>query len=203
MTIKELLGTISRKTKKSQREIAQLIGISPQLLNQRINMGLLKLADACRICDATGLQIALFDIDSHKRIFFDTDSFASCGNGVRFEDAVDLLREIGLETAIVDYHTGAIVTSSHSGYGRRVRGWIDGIEYDTLKASAISTGLNTESHKYGGAEKYDVDDPRELYQKSDGTYFLTVYDKRRGNDVLQPCDEKTAQAFIDLHGKIE
>lgn len=203
MTIKELLDTIKKHTKRSQREVSKLIGISPQLLNQRVNMGLLKFSDACRICDAAGLQIALYDIDNHKRILFDTDSFGTGGNGVRFDDAIDLLRELGLEVAIVDYATGRVLTSSVSGYGRRVRAWVDGTECDTLQACAIATGLNTDSHKYGGTEKYNVDDPRELYQKSDGTYFFAVYKPGRGEDTIVACDEKTAQDFIAQHGRIE
>lgn len=203
MTVKELLNTVGKRTKKSQREISKLIGISPQLLNQKVNMGLLKFSEACRICDAAGMQVALFDIDNHKRVLFDTDSFSTGGNGVRYDDAVDLLREIGLELAIVDAASGIVITSTKSGYGRRVRVWIDGVEYDTLKSSAISTGLNTESHKYGGTEKYNVDDPRELYQKSDGAYFFAVYKPGRGEDIIEPCDENTAQAFINLHGTIK
>ena len=197
MTIRELLGTVSRCTRRSQRDISKLIGISPQLLSQRVNMGLLKFADACRICDAAGLQIALFDIDTHKRVHFNAAAFSTSGNKARFDDAVDLLKQIGLEVAVVS--SGKIVSSSQTGYGRRVRMWIDGEEYDTLKATAVSSALNIEAHKFGGADKYSVEDPRELYQRSDGQYFFTVYSLTEP-DLIELCDEKTAQDFIDLHG---
>lgn len=202
MTIKELLGTVSRCTRRSQRDISALIGISPQLLSQRVNMGLLKFADACRICDAAGLQIALFDIVTHKRVQFDTDAFSSSGNKTRFEDAVALLRQIGIEVAIVVVPSGKIVSTSQVGYGRRIRMWIDGEEFDTMKATAVSSALNTESHKFGGVEKYNVEDPRELYRRRDGQYFFAVY-RQDESDTIDPCDEETADAFILLHGKLE
>lgn len=200
---KELLTTISRIKNKSQREISKLIGIGPQLLNQKVNGGMLKLTEACRICDAAGIQLALYDAEKHKRIPFDTDTFATSDNGVRYDDAEALLALIGLEIKLVDAATNRFLEASTGGYGRRVRAWVEGEEYDTMKANAVSSGLNTECYKFGGTEKYNVDDPRELYKTESGKWFFAVFGDTRNDDEIVTCSEEEANEFIAAHGVLE
>lgn len=203
ISAKELLTTICRIKNKSQRDVSKLIGIGPQLLNQKVNGGMLKLTEMCRICDAAGLQLALFDMSKSKRVPFDTDTFGASDNGVRYDDAEGLLALIGLEVRLVDSSSKRIIQPSTGGYGRRVRAWVDSEEYDTLKANAIATGLNTECYKFGGTEKYNVNDPRELYKTETGKWFFAVFGDTRNDDAIVPCTEEEAARFIEEHGAIE
>ena len=200
MDSKAFINAVSRKTGRSQRWIAKQVGMASQLLNNNVNTGRLRLRDACRICDAVGLKIALFDMDTHKRIEFDTDEFLASGNEARFDDAVKLLGIIGLEAALVDAISGSIITGGRPGYGRRVRAWVDGIGYDTMRSVAISSGLNTDVYKFGGTGKYDVEDARELYKDSAGRYFIATYGEKRTDDRLDTCTPEEAREFIELHG---
>lgn len=203
MDSKEFINAVSRKTGRSQRWIAKQVGMASQLLNNNVNTGRLRLRDACRICDSVGLQIALFDMDTHKRIVFDSDEFVRSGNETRFDDAVNLLGNIGLEVALVDAVSGSILSGGRPGFGRRVRAWVDGIGYDTMRSIAISSGLNTDVYKFGGTGKYDVEDARELYQDSAGRYFIVSYGEKRTDDRIASCTLEEAKEFIAQHGYLE
>ena len=203
MNSKELITTIGKITGKSLRTISKEVGVGSQLLGQKVNSGRLRFKDACQICDAVGLRIELFDVDRHVRIEFDVDRYLLSDNDVRFDDAIELFEYIGVEVAIASAASGTVITAGRSGYGRRIRAWVEGVAYDTMRCNALSSGLKKGVYKYGGTGKYETDDPRELYRDTQGRFFFAVYGENRTKDSIVPCTPEEAQAFIDKYGDID
>lgn len=203
MNSKELISTIGKITGKSLRTISSEVGVSNQLLGQKINQGRLRFKDACRICDAVGLKLTLFNMRRHTKVDFDIDSFLKSNNDVKFDDAVELLGYAGIDVAVANSVSGTIITASRSGYGRRIRRWVGDVSYDTILCNALSSGLKSGAHKYGCSGKYDTDDARELYRDDAGRLFFAVYGESMNKDAIVPCTEEEAEAFIAQHGYIE
>ena len=198
MTLRELMASVQRQSRKSQREIALILGLSPQHFNQKISKGILTLAEAVVMCDSLGLEIVVVD-SKDKIVPFDDSPFVSGQGTLRFLDADMLLRCLGYSLEVYDGQAKATLARVVDGFGRRVRAWIDNKDYDTANATAVSTALDC-VEKYAAPNKYNVDDPRELYKTADGDYFFAVYAPSAFNDRIELCTEEQAQAFIQEHG---
>lgn len=192
MSAREIMDSITKARHIPRLEAAKAIGLSRQHLNIKIHKGLLRFTEVCRICDAFNLRIDLFDHRRKRFAEFDSAAFGASGNGMYYNDAESLLDSLGFDVVLVDVLTESVLQRTVGGYGRRVRAWIDGVDYDTAQSSAIATGLKM------GNDKYDVEDPKELYKSSEGRWFFAVYGRTK--DYIRLTTEETAQAFIKKYG---
>lgn len=198
---KQMLDYISNAKDVPYLKMAEILGISRQHLNSKVRFGRVNFLEICRICDYFGLNISLFDTKHRDYTDFKLDKFLTTDSTMRYDDVERFLNGMGIEIVLKDGISGRVVDRNVGGYGRRVRAWIDGVDYDTHNASAVSTGLNTASYKYGGTEKYNVPEPKELYRDSEGRWFYAVYGKTK--DYIKPITDDTAKKFIERYGRID
>lgn len=194
MTFKELLDTVSARTKKSRRELAARLEITPQNLSKKEVLDSARLCDVLRICDGCGMGVALVDVKKGKRIKIDKSALDV---QIRYADALYLLDLVGVDIEFFDADTGKKIEKHIMGYGRRIRQLIEGDYYDTAECDAVSSGLYAD-----GENKYS-DDSRELYRAKDGRYILACYTLKPHEDRIIRISDEEAEQFIAEHGSIE
>lgn len=117
-------------------------------------------------------------------------------NSLRADELLDLLDGLGVELTLTVRETGKVIRSHIQGAGRRVKGMVDRVTYDTAASDALSNNFYAD-----GVNEYTDGKALELYVDKEGRYFFAEYSSWEGvKDRITPVTAETAAAFIEKYG---
>ena len=117
-------------------------------------------------------------------------------NSLRADEFLALMDAIGVDVTLTVRETGEILKAHITGAGRRVRGMVNRIIYDTASADALSNNFYAD-----GVNEYQDGRAMELYVDKDGRYFFAEYSNWEGvKDRVTPVTANDAAAFIERYG---
>lgn len=110
-------------------------------------------------------------------------------NTMRAQTFVDAADTMGYRVALIDMDTGEEMSPLGQGHGTQIRKMVDGIVYDTKKASAICHSENRDGWWM------------ELYRKPDGECFVVHYTNWSNVEpYITRCPAESAEAFVEMYG---
>lgn len=114
-------------------------------------------------------------------------------NSLRADEFLNLLEGIGVEVVLVNKADG---TPIRIRVGRRVKGMVDRVNYDTDNAFPLANDFFAD-----GVNEYTYGKARELYVDKEGRYFFAEYSNWEGTkDRIVPVSAQDAAAFIERFG---
>lgn len=117
-------------------------------------------------------------------------------NSLRADELLDLLEALGIELTLTVRETGKVIRSHIQGAGRRVKGMVGRITYDTAASDALSNNFYAD-----GESMYTDGKALELYIDREGRYFFAEYSSWDGvKDRITPVTPETAAEFIKKYG---
>lgn len=117
-------------------------------------------------------------------------------NSLRADELLELLEGLGIELTMTVKETGKVVRSHIQGAGRRVKGMVDRVTYDTASSDALANNFYAD-----GVNEYTDGKALELYIDREGRYFFAEYSSWDGvKDRITPVTPETAAAFIEKYG---
>ena len=117
-------------------------------------------------------------------------------NSMRADEFLNLLEGLGIEITLTVKETGEVVRTHIPGAGRRVKGMVDRIIYDTAASDALANNFYAD-----GVNEYTDGKALELYIDKEGRYFFAEYTNwEGGKDRISPVSTKDAAAFIEKYG---
>lgn len=117
-------------------------------------------------------------------------------NSMRADEFLNLLEGLGIEITLTVKETGEVVRTHIPGAGRRVKGMVDRIIYDTASSDALANNFYAD-----GVNKYTDGKALELYIDKEGRYFFAEYTNwEGGKDRISPVSARDAAAFIEKYG---
>jgi hypothetical protein len=117
-------------------------------------------------------------------------------NSLRADEFLELMDAIGIDVVLTVRDTGAVLKSHIAGAGRRVRGMVNRVIYDTEAADALANNFYAD-----GVNEYVDGKAMELYLDREGRYFFAEYTNWEGaKDRITPVTANDAAAFIERYG---
>lgn len=117
-------------------------------------------------------------------------------NSMRADEFLNLLEGLGIEITLTVKETGEVVRTHIPGAGRRVKGMVDRIIYDTVASDALANNFYAD-----GVNEYTDGKALELYIDKEGRYFFAEYTNwEGGKDRISPVSARDAAAFIEKYG---
>ena len=117
-------------------------------------------------------------------------------NSMRADEFLNLLEGLGIEITLTVKETGEVVRTHIPGAGRRVKGMVDRIIYDTAASDALANNFYAD-----GVNEYTDGKALELYIDKEGRYFFAEYTNwEGGKDRISPVSARDAAAFIEKYG---
>ena len=117
-------------------------------------------------------------------------------NSLRADELLALLEGLGVELSFTIKETGEKVRTHINGMGRRVKGMVDKVIYDTATSDALANNFYAD-----GINEYTDGKALELYIDREGRYFFAEYSNWEGTkDRISPVSGKDAAAFIEKYG---
>lgn len=122
---------------------------------------------------------------------------ARLGRGsLRADEFLELMDAIGVDVVLTVRDTGEVLKAHISGAGRRVRGMVNRVIYDTASADALANNFYAD-----GVNEYQDGRAMELYIDREGRYFFAEYTNWEGaKDRITPVTANDAAAFIERYG---
>lgn len=118
-------------------------------------------------------------------------------NSLRADDFIRLMDALGIEIEFKDKETGEPLKMHTSGYGRRVKGVSDKIQFDTDQSEPLSNSFYEDGVNEFGEDGRAV----ELYIDKEGRYFFAEYSANEGErDRVRSASASVAAAFIEKYG---
>lgn len=106
------------------------------------------------------------------------------------DDFFKILEILGYEVKIVKTDSGEEMEARKRGVGKRLKGMVNGIKYDTYKADAICHSEETDGMFL------------ELYRNTDGTYFVANYVNWEGGEsFISPIGKEDAEKLIGKYAE--
>ena len=116
---------------------------------------------------------------------------------LRLDDFFRMMEGLGVEVVFQKKDTGEIIKGRPVGHGKRLRGMVDGVTYDTDQANVISNSFYED-----GENEYNKDgEAQELYVDDEGRYFMAEY--KLGRDPvgkIRVIPANVAALFIERYG---
>ncbi len=117
-------------------------------------------------------------------------------NSLRADELLAMLDGLGIELTLTVRETGKVVRSRVQGAGRRVKGMVDHVTYDTAASDALANNFYADGVHWATDGK-----ALELYVDKEGRYFFAEYYSWEGvKDRITPVTAETAAAFIEKYG---
>jgi hypothetical protein len=118
---------------------------------------------------------------------------------LRVDEFIGLMDSMGIDITFNVRDTGEEIKPRISGHGDRVKGFSDGVQYDTEYAEALSNSFYADGqHEYN--EKGEA---LELYLDKEGRYFMAEYSNVEGaRNRVRSVPAEVAAAFIEKYGNI-
>ena len=118
-------------------------------------------------------------------------------NSLRADEFLEIMDAIGVEVQMKVMETGEDVKIHIAGAGRRVRGMVDRVIYDTASADALANSFYEDGENEYSAEGTAT----ELYIDREGRYFFVEYTNETGcKDRIVSASANVAAAFIEKYG---
>ncbi len=117
-------------------------------------------------------------------------------NSMRADELLKFMDVLGIDVTFTVRETGEILKAHIAGAGRRVRGMVNKVIYDTESADALANNFYAD-----GVNEYTDGKAMELYVDKEGRYFFAEYTSWEGaKDRITPVSSKDAAAFIEKYG---
>lgn len=117
-------------------------------------------------------------------------------NSIRADEFLSMLDAVGVDVKMVVRESGRELKTNTSGAGRRVRGMVDKVIYDTAASDALANNFYAD-----GVNEYSDGRASELYVDKEGRYFFAEYTSwEGGKDRILPVPAAEAAAFIEKYG---
>lgn len=117
-------------------------------------------------------------------------------NSLRADEFLEMLDAIGIEVTYTVRSSGQPISAHTQGAGRRVRGMVDHVNYDTASSEALANNFYVD-----GIHQFEGGTGMELYKDSDNRYFFAEYSDIEGiKDRICPVTAEVAATFIEKYG---
>ena len=117
-------------------------------------------------------------------------------NSMRADELLKFMDVLGIDVTFTVRETGEILKAHIAGAGRRVRGMVNKVIYDTESADALANNFYAD-----GVNEYMDGKAMELYVDKEGRYFFAEYTSWEGaKDRITPVSSNDAAAFIEKYG---
>lgn len=115
---------------------------------------------------------------------------------LRADEFLELMDAIGVDVVLKVRDSGEILKAHIPGAGRRVRGMVNRVIYDTASADALANNFFAD-----GVNEFQDGRAVELYVDREGRYFFAEYTNWEGaKDRITPVTANDAAAFIERYG---
>ncbi len=117
-------------------------------------------------------------------------------NSLRADEFLEIMDAIGIDIEYRVRSNGKKVRARATGYGRRVRGMVDRVTYDTAASEVLANNFWAD-----GVNEYNDGKALELYIDKENRYFFAEYSSWEGvKDRICPVSASDAAAFIEKYG---
>lgn len=118
-------------------------------------------------------------------------------NSMRADEFLLIMDAIGIDVKFFRKGTDKEIKEHVPGEGRRVKGVVDKVMYDTAMSDAIANNFYAD-----GKNKYNDGRARELYVDSEGRFFFAEYCEGEENrDRINPVSALDAAEFTERYSK--
>lgn len=115
---------------------------------------------------------------------------------LKTEEFLGIIDELGVDVHFTIRETGKKIRVPAYGYGRQIRGMVNGTIYDTSKSEVLSNSFYAD-----GVNEYTNGNALELYVDKKGNYFFVEYSSfESAKDRIIPTDANSAAEFIEKFG---